>query len=202
MRHILQASQMQATPVPMAVVTVEPALEPVTVAEARAHVELAASNTDHDTILGQHIQAARMQWERDTGKAIIQRTLQLKLANVYDGMRFNETPVTAITQIRYYPSTTIETLSTDVYELDASTSSLRLKYNQVWPSWAERWDAWEITYTAGKHTAATTVPAIDKQAILLYVGYLFRGNRGDDDRPNDLRAYERLVARHMRSSYP
>lgn len=191
-----------STITPRSTVVTPPVTEPVTIHEAKRHVELAASNTDHDVLLFQQITAAREQWERDTSQCLIARTLQLKLANVTDGLRLPDRPVTAISSIRFYPSTTIETLSTDIYELDTSTSTLRLKYNQVWPSWSERWDAWEINYTAGEHTDSTSVPAICKQAILLYVGYLFRGNRGDDDRPNDLRAYEALVARHMRSNYP
>ena len=191
-----------STAIARSMVVTPPVTEPLTIHEAKRHVELAASNTDHDSLLLQYITAAREQFERDTTQCFVARELQLKTANVRDGMRLPDRPVTAITSIRFYPSTTIETLSTDIYELDASTSTVRLKYNQVWPSWSERWDAWEINYTAGEHTDSTTVPAIAKQAMLLYVGYLFRGNRGDDDRVNDLRAYEALVARHQRSTYP
>lgn len=183
-------------------IVTQPSSEPVTLAEAKAHVELAASNTDHDATLNRNIEAARQQWERDTSQALIERQMQLVMANISDGFRFPERPVVSIDSIRYYPGDTIETLDAAVYQLDSVNSVLHLGYNQVWPSWAERWDAWEINYTAGEHTGASTVPAIDKQAILLYVGYLFRGNRGDDDRPNDLRAYEALVLRHMRSNYP
>jgi uncharacterized phiE125 gp8 family phage protein len=163
---------------------------------------MASSNTDHDVLLSHHIAAAREQWERDTGKCLISRTMRLVVPNIYDNLQLPDRPATAINSIRFYPNDTIETLSTAVYQLDTYTSTLRLGYNQVWPSWAERWDAWEINYTAGDHADSTSVPNIDKAAILLYVGYLFRGNRGDDDRPNDLRAYEALVHRHMRSTYP
>ena len=189
-------------PVPRSVVVTPPATEPVTIHEAKRHCEIASTNTDHDVLLFSHIVAAREQWERDTGMALISRTMRLVMPEIYDTLQFAERPVTAITSIRYYPLDTIQTLSSSIYQLDTSTSTLRLGYNQVWPSWADRWDAWEINYTAGSHTDSTTVPAIAKQAMLLYVGYLFRGNRGDDDRPNDLRAYEALVHRHMRSTYP
>lgn len=189
-------------PVPRSVVVTPPATEPVTIHEAKRHCEIASTNTDHDVLLYGHIVAAREQWERDTGMALISRTMRLVMPDIYDTLQFAERPVTAITSIRYYPLDTIETLPSSIYQLDTSTSTLRLGYNQVWPSWADRWDAWEINYTVGSHADSTTVPAIAKQAMLLYVGYLFRGNRGDDDRPNDLRAYEALVHRHMRSTYP
>lgn len=189
-------------PASRSVVVTPPATEPVTIHEAKRHCEIASTNTDHDVLLFSHIVAAREQWERDTGMAFISRTMQLVTPKLYDKLQFAERPVTAITSIRYYPSTTIATLSNDVYALDVANSMIRLKYGQNWPAVLDRWDAWEINYTAGSHTDSTTVPAIAKQAMLLYVGYLFRGNRGDDDRPNDLRAYEALVHRHMRSTYP
>jgi uncharacterized phiE125 gp8 family phage protein len=178
-----------------------PVTEPVTIHEIKRHVEIATNDTNHDVLLLQYITAAREQWERDTGKCLIARTLRLILPNIGE-FQFAERPVTAITSIRYYPNDTIETLSSAVYQLDAPTNSLRLGYNQVWPSWAERWDAWEINYTAGDNVDSSTVPAVDKQAILLYAGYLFRGNRGDDDKAHDLRSYESMVLRHMRSTYP
>lgn len=195
-------STMSQRVTPRSVVVTPPASEPIAIAEARRHVELASGNTSHDDSLNQYIAAARQQWERDTGKAIIRRTMRLVVPNIYDGLQLPERPITEITSIRFYPNDTIETLGSSVYQLDSATSTIRLGYNQVWPSWAERWDAWEINYLAGEHTSSANVEEIDKQAILLYMGYLFRGNRGDDDRPNDLRAYEALVLKHMRSTYP
>jgi len=38
--------------------------------------------------------------------------------------------------------------------------------------------------------------------MLLLIAYYHYGNRGDNDRPNDLRAYEALCRRYQRSSYP
>jgi len=79
---------------------------------------------------------------------------------------------------------------------------VHLKYQQYWPTAiVDRWDAVEVIYVAG-YTSARRVPAIAKQAMLLLVGYYFDANRGDNDRSNDLQAYERLVSRFMRSTYP
>lgn len=179
-----------------------PETEPLTIHEAKRHCEIAATNTDHDVILFAHITAAREQWERDTNKFLISRTMRLTMPDIQE-MGFSDSPITAITSITYFDSAdATTTLPTSVYVLDVANGRLRLKKNQVWPAYSDRWDAWQINYTAGEHADSTTVPAIDKQAMLLYVGYLFRGNRGDDDRPNDLRAYEALVHRHMRSTYP
>ena len=181
----------------------EPATEPLTIHDAKRHVELASSDTNHDALLLQYITAAREQWERDTSQILISRTMRLTLPYISQ-MRFPERPVVSISSILFWAgeSLTQETMATSIYQLDTATSTLRLGYQQVWPSTAERWDAIEINYVAGLHADSVTVPAIDKQAMLLYIGYLFRGNRGDDDRTNDLRAYEALVQRHMRSTYP
>jgi len=179
-----------------------PATEPLTIHEAKRHVEIAATNTDHDVILFGHLTAAREQWERDTNKFLVSRTMRLTMPDIGE-MSFSDSPVTAITSITYFDSAdATTTLPETVYALDVANGRLKLKKNQVFPAYSDRWDAWQINYTVGEHEDSTTVPAIDKQAMLLYVGYLFRGNRGDDDRSNDLRAYEALVHRHMRSTYP
>lgn len=188
---------------PRSVVITQPAAEPLTIYEARRQVELASTDTTHDSLLLQNIAAARLQWEHDTGQFLISRSMRLTLSGIEE-IHFPQRPVTAITSINFYAgeSASPEVMASTIYQLDTATSTLRLAYQQVWPSTADRWDAVEINYTAGAHANSTTVPAIDKQAMLLYVGYLFRGNRGDDDRSNDLKAYEALVARHMRSTYP
>lgn len=179
-----------------------PAAEPLSLAEVRAHVELAATDTNHDTELERAIEDARQQWERDTGEHFIQRSMRLTL-DCLEEMRFPHRPVTAIGSIKYYDTgNTQQTLSTSVYQLDTANNRLRLAYDQSWPAYAGRWDAIEINYTLGSHSSDSDVPAIAKRAMLLLVGYYFRANKGDDDRAYDLQAYERLVAKHMRSTYP
>ena len=183
-------------------VITEPATEPITIHEAKRQVELASSDTNHDTALLLIIQQAREQWEHDTQEFFITRTMRLTL-NVLDEMQFPHRPVTAMSSIKYYDlNNTQQTLSSAVYQLDSVNSRLRLAYNQTWPVYIDRWDSIEINYTLGTHTDSTTVPAAAKQAMLLLVGYYFSGNRGDDDRPNDMRAYESLVRKYMRSTYP
>lgn len=183
-------------------VVVAPAVEPVSITEARSHVELAASDSNHDTELARAIEDARQQWERDTSEYFITRTMRLTLDSL-DEIQFPHRPVTAIASVKYYDSTnTQQTLSTSVYQLDTANNRLRLAYDQSWPTYLDRWDSIEINYTLGSHSDETTVPAVAKRAMLLLVGYYFRANKGDDDRAYDLQAYERLVAKHMRSTYP
>lgn len=185
-----------------AVEVTPPAAEPLSLAEVRAHVELAATDSNHDVELERAIEDAREQWERDTSQYLIQRSMRLTVDRLEE-MQFPHRPVSAIASVKYYDqSNTQQTLAASVYQLDAANNRLRLAYDQDWPVTLDRWDAVEINYTLGSHASGATVPAIAKRAMLLLVGYYFRANKGDDDRAYDLQAYERLVAKHMRSTYP
>lgn len=188
--------------VPKPRITVAPSVEPLSLNEAKKQVNFPSDDSTHDAEFASIIEAARQQWENDTGEHLVQQTWELKLPYLCE-FCFPHRPVTSITSIQYYDSgNTTQTLSTDVYELDLSRSAVRLKYLEDWPTTSDRWDASTVTYVLGSHSASSTVPAVAKRAMLLLVGYYFDANRGENDRPNDLAAYERLVARYMRSSYP
>lgn len=175
--------------------------EPLTIYEAKKQVEVASDDNYHDADLLKNIEAARHQWERDTSTYYIQRTMRLTLPSLYEFM-FSERPVTAITSITYYDQgNTQQTLAATEYQLDTAENSLRLAYGKTWPSTTKRWDAVQVNYTLGGHVDSTTVPSIAKSAMLLLVGYYFE-QRGDSDRFSDLRAYESLVKKNMRSTYP
>lgn len=188
--------------VPRPQITVGPTVEPITLAEAKKQCEIAASDSFHDAQLAGFIEAARQQWESDTGEHYIQQTWEIKLPYLCE-FSFPHRPVSSITSIQYFDSgNTTQTLATSVYELDVARSALRLKYLQYWPTTSDRWDASTVTYVLGNHSSSSTVPAIAKSAMLLLVGYYWLKNRGDYDSLNDLRSYELLVAKNMRSSYP
>lgn len=183
-------------------VTTEPATEPITIHEAKAHVNIASTDTAHDALLYTYMQAARQQWERDTQEHFISRSVRVRLPYFYE-VEFSHRPVTAISSITYYDTgNSSQTLSTNIYELDADEGMLRLKYLQTFPATCDRWDAVTINYTLGSHSNSTTVPPVAKQAMLLLVGYYFDKNRGDNDGQYDMRAYESLVHKYMRSTYP
>jgi uncharacterized phiE125 gp8 family phage protein len=179
-----------------------PATEPVTIHEAKSQVNLAASDTSHDSELVIAVRGARQQWERDTQEFFISRSMRLTLDG-FEEFKFPHRPVTAISSVTYYDlDNAQQTLSSSAYQLDAPHNRIRLAYNQEWPNAIDRWDAVAINYTLGTYSDSTQVPAIAKQAMLLLVGYYFDANRGDFDRPNDQKAYERLVHKYMRSTYP
>ena len=193
---------LQISNVPKPRITVGPALEPVTLTEAKKQCEISTTDTTHDQQLALLIEQSRMQWEDDTQEHYIAQTWEMKIPYLCE-FQLPHRPVASITSLTYFDTgNSSQTLASSVYELDVSRGAIRLKYLQFFPATSDRWDAATVTYVLGSHTSALTVPAIAKSAMLLLVGYYWLKNRGDFDSPNDLAAYERLVAKYMRSTYP
>lgn len=193
-------------PARRAVRSTNPTSEPVSLTDAKKQVEVAGS--DHDDHLALLIEAARLQWERDTQRVLIEHTWVLKM----DGFRefkFSERPVASITSVSYYDTANAsQTLATSIYQLDDAENAFRLKVDQVFPATYSRFDAVTVTYVAGEHSDSSTVPALDKQAMLLLIANYFDPNREDvygvnmGDALGRISAYERLVRLNTRSTYP
>lgn len=180
-----------------------PTTEPVTLAEAKRQLFIAESDTSNDQELVSRIQAAREQWEHDTDSATLTQTLSVT-APAFAGREIilPSKPLQSVSWVKYYDDLdTLQTLSTSLYSVDLKERAIRLNWNITWPTTYIRWDAVQVQYVAGNSTISA-VDAIAKQAMLLLITYYHFGNRGDNDRPNDLRAYESLVRRFMRSTYP
>lgn len=180
-----------------------PTAEPITLAEAKRQLFLAESDTSNDAELINRIQAAREQWEHDTDSYMLTQTLSVTLER-FSGREIHlpGRPIQSVTHVKYYDENdTLQTLSTSRYSLNAQEREIELKWHEQWPVTAIRWDAVTVTYVAG-NTSLSAIPAIAKQAMLLAITYNHFGNRGDNDRPNDQRAYEALVRRYQRSTYP
>ena len=181
-----------------------PATEPVTVAEARDHLELLASDTHHNAKITRTIQVARERVENDTSCVLISQTYKLRLRDFpteSDAIQLGIRPVSAISSLTYYDDSNVQqALATSVYGLDARQQLIYLKYDQEWPSYTAQHNGIEATMTVGYGTAAN-VPAIFKQLILLQVGMYFE-DRGDDYRRRYNNAYDDLLVTAMRRTYP
>lgn len=180
-----------------------PTTEPVTLSEAKKQLFLAESDTSQDVELLARIQAAREQWENDTDSVSFTQTLSVN-APSFAGREIvlPSRPIQSVTHVKYYDdSNVLQTLSSANYSLDAKERTIRLAWSATWPTTYIRWDAVVVTYVAG-YASVAVIPQVVKQAMLLLIAYYHYGNRGDNDRPNDMRAYEALVTRFMRSTYP
>lgn len=180
-----------------------PSSEPITLSEAKKQLEISESDDAHDEQLRTAIQEAREQWEADTDSITCYQTLRIKTEACIDMLVLPKKPIVSITSIKYYDTTnTQQTLSTSIYSLDTAKAQIRLKYLQVLPSALDRWDAWEIIYQSGYSQDGTLVPAIAKRAMLLLVGHYFENRDMIGSGMADMRAYENLVLKFMRSTYP
>lgn len=180
----------------------KPTAEPVTLSEAKKQLEIASSDTSHDTHLTALIGAAREQWEHDTDSVTCFQTLRLRVASFYDRFKLLKSPIHSITSIQYYDgNNTLQTLSASLYQLHVD--EIRLAYQVTLPSVASRWDAWAITYKAGHSQDGQSVPEAARAAILMLIAHYFE-NRDMlmSEALQSMRPYEMLVRKFMRASYP
>ena len=179
-----------------------PTAEPLTLSEAKKQLEIATSDATHDAHLQSAIVEARQQWEHDTDSVCCYQTWKLRVPAISDGLRLPKRPVQSITTLKYYDgANALQTWSSTNYQLHVN--DLRLAYQVTLPATSDRWDAWEVTYRLGYSQDGFLVPAIAKRAMLLILAYYFE-NRDMmvNESTYNRKAYEDLVLRFMRSTYP
>lgn len=163
-------------------VSVDPTLEPVTVAEAKRNCDLPESDSTRDSQLQEWITTARQRLEHDARIALIDQTLQYRRHTFTDdrcdvvGFSLPRWPVDSVTSVQYQDSSdSQQTLSTDVYGVDTvrRPSVVYLKKNQSWPALYGGYDDVLVTYVAGYGTTRADVPSIAKTAILIMVRHLW-----------------------------
>lgn len=161
------------------IVSVAPAIEPVSLDEMKLHLRV--DHSDEDTLIAALISAAREQAEAFTNRAFIEQTLILRLNKFPEVIKLPRPPLISLTSIAYLDGSGVsQTLSSGLYRLGSSHEPARITeaYGQTWPTTYDVEDAVTVTYKAGYGTAATSVPASIKAAIKLIVEALYE-NRGD-----------------------
>lgn len=185
-----------------------PTIEPVSLSEARDHVEILATDTTQDVKLTRFIKAAREQLEHDTGCVLINSTFTMSMDAFPDEefFRISLRPISSISSITYYDGNNAQqTLATSVYTLDAPKRMVRLKYNQSWPTITAQPGGIVCTFVAGFGATQEHIPREFQQAILLQVTkwFVHRGDEGQVHGKDTYdEAYERIVKRILRSTYP
>jgi len=161
------------------VTTVAPAAEPLSTADAKAHLRV--DHTDDDTLIADNVTAARSHIEAVTGTRLVTQTVTVKTSVWAELASLPIAPVQSVV-ITYQDATdTTQTLAGSVYEarLDGLEASVVLKSGQAWPS---TYPGSLVTVTAVVgYGVADAVPAPIVHAIKMIVGdmYAQRETAGD-----------------------
>ena len=169
--------------------TVAPTVEPITLAEAKAHCRVDAS-TD-DTLIQGYITTAR-EWVEDyIDRALVTQQLVMKLDAFPAEIELPRPPMiasgtaTAVT-ITYVTGEAggTATLSTSEYRIDRDSTpgAIRTLYGGSWPSYLLDANAVTVSWWAGYGSAAD-VPQRVKSAMLMCVHELYE-KRGDGAMPD------------------
>lgn len=160
-----------------------PAVEPITSAEAKLHLRETA--TGQDTRVAVAIEGARNAVEAWTGRALITRTIDLKLPAFPREILLPYAPLasaTQVTHVKYVDTDGDEqTLTLDTHYRvlapsgpQCSHGRIILQYNEIWPDTRSQPDAVRVRYVAGYATSATgSIPGALKEAMYLLIGDSF-----------------------------
>jgi uncharacterized phiE125 gp8 family phage protein len=157
------------------VLTAAPAVEPVSLAEVKAHLRV---DSDHeDALIAQLIVAARIFVERTLGLALIAQSWSYFLDALPRSLAvaLPTSPVQAVSAVKLHGADGGEvTLETESYSVDVLSQPARLVLSGAAPSVLPRaLNAFEIAFSAGYGDGADNVPAPLRQAIMLLVAHWF-----------------------------
>lgn len=151
-----------------------PAEEPVTSAEAKAHLRV--TTADEDTLIASLIIAAREFVENHTHRRLITQTWDWVLDSFSAHcLEVPHAPLQSVSSITYVDTAgATQTLGTSLYTVDAKTDPGRVQpaFGESWPSTREVLNAVTVRFIAGYGLAAS-VPQAIKQAMLLLIGHWF-----------------------------
>jgi len=152
-----------------------PATEPVTVAEAKAHLRVDGS--DEDALIASLILTSRLHIETALGLALVTQSWRLSLDEwpPRRAVAVPLRPLQSVTAVRVRDASGIAAvLSPDTYQVDTASIPPRIApVGSGWPVPGRALAAIEIDVVAGYGAAASTVPAPIRQALLLLVAHWF-----------------------------
>jgi uncharacterized phiE125 gp8 family phage protein len=157
------------------VLTSGPAVEPVTVAEAKAHLRV--DGTAEDVLISSLILTSRLHIEAALGLALITQSWRLLLDQWPKGMSVElpMRPVQSIGSVTVYGAdlTPVVLAATD-YILEGQGVPPRLtRTGPFWPPALRAASGIEIVFTAGFGAAATDVPAPIRHALMMLIAHWY-----------------------------
>ncbi|GJM23936.1 MAG: hypothetical protein DHS20C16_03510 [Phycisphaerae bacterium] len=152
-------------------VITKPASEPLTLTEAKAHL-----NVDHDeddTYITTLITVARRTAEGKQWRALMTTTREQTMDCFPFGcITLEHPPLQSVTSVKYIDADGVQqTLSSDNYDVDTDSIYGRIcpAYGLNWPTTRNIQNAVRVRYDCG-YADADSVPTTTKQAMLLLIG--------------------------------
>jgi uncharacterized phiE125 gp8 family phage protein len=160
-----------------------PAVEPVTLAEAKAHLRVDTS--DDDTYIGTLITAAREWCEQYLDRTLVNTQWTMRLDSFPYEIELPRPPIassgttTAVSLTYTLGNESTATLSASSYRVDrnATPGVVRQLRAGTWPANLDDYNAISVTWWAGYGSSGSSVPAAIRHAILLLVGHWYDGAR-------------------------
>ena len=147
---------------------------PVSLTEAKSHLKVDTSADD--TYIESIIKAATQLSEEYTNRFFIDTVIEQYASSFAELQNLFKSKVSSVAHVKYYDGdNSLQTLSATVYDtqLNYEPSQIQLADGQSFPSVTKRNDAVLVRYTVGYGSAASDVPEIIKQAILLTIGNFY-----------------------------
>ena len=158
-------------------VTAEPAVEPVTLAEAKAHCRV--QHDAEDDLITALIVAARNYCEQELDLAIIEQEITLKLDAWPSGrtIYLPRANLLSVTSVSYLDGASAIQTFADFTEDDFSTPARIVNNTSDWPETANKANAITIVYRAGFSELSTgnehSTPQAVAQALLMLVAHWY-----------------------------
>lgn len=155
---------------------VDASAEPVTLAEAKAHCDIAAADTSRDTIITSLITVARTTCEERLQRTLIQSDWELTLDAFPCAIPLRMPRVMSVQSINYYDENGVQQLlSAPSYQVDDKSEPgwVVPAYGYTWPATRDQINSVTVAYRCGYGTDAAAVPAPIKAWILLAIRAMF-----------------------------
>ena len=157
-----------------------PAVEPVTLSEAKAHLRIDSS--DEDTLISTLITAAREWCEEYLDRSLIHQQYVMRLDSFPYAIELPRPPMatsgttTALTLTYTLGDDSTAVLAATEYRIDRNSTPgvVRQLREGTWPANLDDQNAITVTWWAGYGASGSSVPAAIRSAMLMLVAHLWR----------------------------